>query len=58
MPLNAAFDGSLGVGRIRSVFGPNIRTIAAIVTYDDPSETSNQYAHYQLKVNGQLQPGG
>ena len=32
--------------------------VAAIVTYDDPSETSVKYAPYQLTVNGVLQPGG
>jgi len=32
--------------------------VGAIVTYDDPSETSDQYAPYQLIVNGVVQPGG
>jgi len=32
--------------------------VAAVVTYDDPSETSTQYAPYRLSVNGVTQPGG
>lgn len=32
--------------------------VAAVVTYDDPSETSTQYAPYTLTVNGVVQPGG
>jgi hypothetical protein len=32
--------------------------VGAIVFYDDPSETSTQYAPYQLTVNGVVQPGG
>ncbi len=32
--------------------------VAAIVMYDDPTETSTQYAPYTLKVNGVTQPGG
>jgi hypothetical protein len=32
--------------------------VAAVVTYDDPSETATQYAPYRLTVNGVTQPGG
>jgi hypothetical protein len=32
--------------------------VAAIVFYDDPTETSAQYAPYRLAVNGVTQPGG
>jgi hypothetical protein len=32
--------------------------VGAIVFYDDPSETSQQYAPYKLTVNGVVQPGG
>ena len=32
--------------------------VAAVVTYDDPAETSTQYAPYTLTVNGVVQPGG
>jgi hypothetical protein len=32
--------------------------VGAIVFYDDPTETSKQYAPYKLTVNGVVQPGG
>ena len=32
--------------------------VAAIVTFEDPSETITQYAPYVLKANGVVQPGG
>lgn len=32
--------------------------VAAIIFYDDPTETSTQYAPYRLTVNGVVQPGG
>jgi len=32
--------------------------VGAMVFYDDPSETSQQYAPYKLTVNGVVQPGG
>jgi hypothetical protein len=41
-----------------SWFGTAAQTVGVIVTYDDPSESSNQYAPYILKVNGVTQPGG
>lgn len=34
------------------------RKVVAIVAYDDPTESVNQYAPYALTVNGVLQPGG
>ncbi len=58
LPIDANFDGSLRIGRIRSAFSRRVKTVAAIVMYDDPTETSTQYARYELKVNGVLQPGG
>jgi hypothetical protein len=33
-------------------------TVVAVIAYDEPTETVQQYAPYQLKVNGVLQPGG
>jgi hypothetical protein len=33
-------------------------SVYAIVTYDDPTETVDQYAPYMLTVNNVLQPGG
>jgi hypothetical protein len=32
--------------------------VPAIVFYDDPSETSTQYAPYRLSIKGVTQPGG
>ena len=32
--------------------------VAAIVTLDEPTEAIQQYAEYELTVNGVLQPGG
>jgi hypothetical protein len=36
----------------------NADFVAAVVTYDDPTEGVDQYAPYQLVVNGITQPGG
>jgi hypothetical protein len=36
----------------------NADFVAAVVTYDDPTEGVTQYAPYQLIVNGVTQPGG
>jgi hypothetical protein len=58
VPLDGSFDGSLSLGQIRSTFGPKVTTVAAIVTFDDPTETVTQYARYVLRVNGVVQPGG
>ena len=32
--------------------------VAAIVTYDEPTEAISQSARYRLTANGTLQPGG
>jgi immune inhibitor InhA-like protein len=32
--------------------------VAALVTYDEPTESIDQYARYTLRVNGVVQPGG
>jgi hypothetical protein len=43
---------------VQKYIDKNADLVAAIVTYNDPSETSDQYAPYQLTVNGVVQPGG
>ena len=43
---------------VRKYVDPRADFVAAIVFYDDPSETSTQYAPYRLTVNGVVQPGG
>ena len=58
MKLEKGFTGTLSGGKVRSLFGPSVDTIGAIVTYDEPTESVSQQARYSLKVNGVLQPGG
>ncbi|WP_183061991.1 choice-of-anchor J domain-containing protein [Motilibacter peucedani] len=58
MKLKNGFTGTLRGGKIRALFGRTVDTIAAIVTYDEPTETVTQQARYSLTVNGVLQPGG
>jgi hypothetical protein len=43
---------------VQKFIDKNAELVAAIVTYDDPSETSVKDAPYRLTVNGVLQPGG
>jgi hypothetical protein len=56
LPLQAGF--TLTGANISRVIDKKADLVAAIVFYDDPTETSTQYAHYQLTVNGVVQPGG
>jgi hypothetical protein len=57
LPLNSDFatrgrsDGDRYIDRKADL-------VAAIVTYNDSTETSDEYAPYQLTVNGVVQPGG
>ena len=55
--LNGAFDGSLSGKSVSKGLGKKATVVAAIVTYDDPTESSTQYARYALRANGVLQPG-
>jgi hypothetical protein len=43
---------------VQKYIDKNADFVAAIVFYDDPSETSTDYARYRLTVNGVTQPGG
>jgi hypothetical protein len=47
-----------GKARVQRYIDKNADFVAAVVFYDDPSETSTQYAPYRLTVNGITQPGG
>jgi hypothetical protein len=47
-----------GKAKVQKYVDKNADFVAAIVFYDDPSETSTQYAPYRLSVNGVTQPGG
>ncbi|MDQ3891089.1 MAG: immune inhibitor A [Actinomycetota bacterium] len=62
LPLDRNFDGSFSVrgrhGRLGKLVEHKADVVAAIVTYDDPTESIEQYAPYTLKVNGVAQPGG
>ena len=58
VPLADGFAGALSDGPLRSSLGNQSDTVAAIVTYDEPTESVGRYAPYELKVNGVLQPGG
>jgi hypothetical protein len=43
---------------LRALFDPRIDTVAAIVTYDDRTESLTRAGRYTLTVNGIAQPGG
>jgi hypothetical protein len=60
IPLNANFSGSLNADAIEKLMTtePRIDVISALVMYDEPTESINQYARYSLKANGVTQPGG
>jgi squalene cyclase len=60
IPLDANFDGTLSGPEVADAIGNSAETVAAIVTYDEPTElvTPPQYARYELTVNGVTQPGG
>ena len=47
-----------GKANVQKYIEKNADFVAAIVFYDDPSETSTDYARYRLTVNGVTQPGG
>ena len=55
--VNDKFKGKLG-GKITKALGKKSKTVAAIVMYDEPTESLLGYAPYELTVNGDLQPGG
>jgi Uncharacterized protein conserved in bacteria len=57
VPLDSAFTATI-TGRQLHAVSRNASTVIAIVTQDDRSETSQQYARYLLSVNGVQQPGG
>jgi hypothetical protein len=57
LELNADFSVK-GKVKVNKLFDKKADFVAAIVAYDDPTETSFQYAPYTLTVNGVVQPGG
>ncbi|MDQ3217459.1 MAG: immune inhibitor A [Actinomycetota bacterium] len=60
VPLDEAFAGTLDAAAVNDAVGGQAQTVAAIVTYDEPTEliSPTQYARYSLTVNGVEQPGG
>ncbi|HET7235375.1 MAG TPA: peptidase M6 [Actinomycetota bacterium] len=58
LPLGDDFEGSLVGADVRQLLGRAGGTVAAIVTYLDPTEGVIQTAPYTLLVNGVEQPGG
>gem|GEM_PF-7132478 len=60
VPLDSNFSGSLNAAAIEKLMttSPRIDVIAALVMYDEPTESINQYARYTLKTNDVTQPGG
>lgn len=57
LELNADFSIK-GKVKVQKLIDKKADFVGAIVFYDDPSETSFQYAPYTLTVNGVVQPGG
>ena len=58
IPLSRNFQGSLDEKQIKKLIGKKADVVAALVMYDEPTESINQYARYTLKVNNVVQPGG
>ena len=57
IPLTSGFALS-GNANVQKYIDKNADFVGAIVMYEDPSESSDQYAPYRLTVNGVVQPGG
>jgi len=57
LPL-AGNSGSLADAALDSALGTSAETVAAIVTFVEPTESIAEYAPYTLTVNGVAQPGG
>jgi len=56
--LNSANDGAWNAKQLAKLVEKKADTVAAIVMYDEPTESIFDYAPYALRVNGVLQPGG
>jgi hypothetical protein len=56
--LNSSFAGAVSGRSIERLIGPDADVVAALVTYDEPTESIGQYARYTLKANNVTQPGG
>ena len=60
LKLGSGFEGRLGGAALRRVLDEGYDVVAAIVTYDEPTEQIVQYAPYRLWVAAEdvTQPGG
>ena len=58
LALDGSFHGSLSGTALTDAIGSSANTVAAIVMYDDSTESLAQEARYSLTVNGVTQPGG
>jgi hypothetical protein len=56
--LDGRLRAQLSGAALRRVLAGGYDVVAAIVTYDEPTEGRREYAPYLLRVNGILQPGG
>jgi len=56
--LNSSFAAGVSRGQLERLIDDRADVVAALVTYDEPTESINQYARYTLKVNNVVQPGG
>jgi bacillopeptidase F (M6 metalloprotease family) len=56
-PLTGDFALS-GRANVQKYIDKKADFVGAVVTYNEPSESSTQYAPYQLTINGVVQPGG
>ena len=58
LTLDPNFYGTLSGAALTNALGSTANTVAAIVTFDDPTEQIREYARYTLSVNDVTQPGG
>jgi hypothetical protein len=58
LQLTDGLAADLDVEALKALFDPRIDTVAAIVTYDDPTEALARPGRYTLTINGVVQPGG
>jgi hypothetical protein len=59
VPINPTnMSASLERAALEAALGTEAQTVAALVTYDEPTEQVNQYAPYTLTINNKDQAGG
>jgi hypothetical protein len=58
LQLTGGLAVDLDAEALKALFDPRIDVVAAIVTYDDPTESLARAGRYTLTINGVAQPGG